>query len=200
MGAHLSLAPNIGTAHRLTIKNAFSELKRRTLLASAAAAPTNAKFNTWFCPNGALTMPRILRNAQGVLRQMNHFLNGNVSYTLFVSASTVARTAGATYGFVYPDLQLSTHLRPGSQLIIYLGTGWNAPLGVAQTDTGATHGRSTPVQVLAHELSHHFGTNGANINRGAYAEEQYDHAALDIVGLVSASYNADNYGYFIEEM
>ena len=111
------------------------------------------------------------------------------------------RTGSTAYGFVYPDLGRLPQ-RAGQLYIIYLGAHWQGQLAVGQAATGAAHGRDTQVQVLAHELSHHFGTNSAAIAGGAYSAEHYDAAALALVAAnpLYAAHNADNYEYYVEEM
>ena len=198
MPARLHLGANV--RNRQVIQVAWRTLSLRVPLALAHATAGGARFDTWFCPPGAGPVrARVQRNVRTLLQAMNNFLNGPTPYSVTVAMARQSSPNAATYGFVYPDLGRMPH-RPGQIYFIYLGTAWNAPLAVPPSPP-PSHARDTTVQVLAHELSHHFGTNARSIAGGLYTEEQYDDDALNLphVSPIYASHNADNYGYYIEE-
>ncbi len=202
MSARLSIGVNIRTNTR-AITDAFAQLKLRVPLALADATAGGPRFQEWFCPAGtwAGVRQRVQPKVVTLLDAMNVFLNGNSMYNLTVVGSRDDSPNAETYGYVYPDLgRMPQAASAGSQFFIYLGNHWNGVLAVANPPPPG-HARQTPVQVLAHELSHHFGTNSRAIDGGLYAAEHYDADALRLPdnSAIYAAHNADNYGYYIEE-
>jgi hypothetical protein len=146
----------------------------------------DALFQTWFCSSAnAKVAPEVRKTVSIILNAMDAFLNKTANEVTLQSRAT--GTNAGLYAYVYPDLG---RIREQGQWFIYLGPNFNSKpvpgLGCA----------NVPLLVLAHELSHHFGTNSQAIAK----QEVYDGPALDLAKdePLRAANNADNFGYFIE--
>ncbi len=121
--------------------------------------------------------------AARVLGVMDRFLR-ETSNTITVQPRGSLAEANV-YAYVYPDLG---RVREVGQWFIYLGPLFNAPprAGI----------RNMKLQKMAHEVSHHFGTNGTE----GYRVEHYEEDALLLPGRnpIYAAHNAENYAYFID--
>jgi len=145
----------------------------------------DADFRKFFCAATKASDAATVRgNARTVLGAMNEFLT-NTSNTVTVKLKGEHAEAG-DYAYVFPDLGRS---RTG-QWFIYLGPQFDS------TPAQNSGIRDIRLLTMAHELSHHFGTNSAD----GYKTEHYDADALQLPATnpVYASNNADNYGYFID--
>lgn len=146
----------------------------------------DADFRKFFCAATKADQAATVRNTVlAILGAMDRFLS-ETSNTVTVKLMGKHAEAG-DYGYVFADLG---RIGEVGQWFIYLGPQFNSdPL----QGSGV---RDVRLLTMAHELSHHFGTNSA----AGYKTEHYDDDALKLPATnpVYAANNADNYGYFIE--
>lgn len=192
MPAHFSVIanPNAAAIPKQTILDAGEALKKavRKALAkvNAAGYADDPLFQKFFCAAAKKAQAATVQAAVSkVLTAMDRFLN-ETSNTVTVQSKGKDAEAN-DYAYVWPDLGRT---KETGQWFVYLGPKFSsAPL----TGSGV---KSVPLLTLAHEMSHHFGTNGFD----PYKKEKYDGAgiALATSDPAYAAANADNYGYFIE--
>ena len=153
---------------------------------NAAGFATDAQFQRCFCAAAQAGQANAVRTTvRTILSAMDNFLS-NTSNTVTIKTKAVRAEAG-DYAYVYPDLG---RVGDVGQWFIYLGPQFNS------TPLPGSGVRDVRLLTLAHELSHHFGTNAVT----PYKTEHYDGAGLALTtsNPPYAANNADNYGYFIE--
>jgi hypothetical protein len=165
-------------------KNAISEaaLKlgpaiKKALVSAIAQDATYQEL--FYSVTGAKDTPQLRAEVNDlvkkVLSAMDNFLSNTSNIVSIVSRRN--RESAGIYAYIGRDLGRS-------------GTGqWFICLG--------PEFYSAPVVNLAHELSHHFGTNGLETG---YPDEIYDEEAMRLPSTepMYAASNADNYGHFVD--
>ncbi|MBN9560226.1 MAG: hypothetical protein J0H14_05785 [Alphaproteobacteria bacterium] len=126
---------------------------------------------------------------------MRDFANGAATVTLVVKATSQVGANSNAYAWGQGNRSSI------GQYILNLGSSFGIPYSGNQVQLTHNTTQGQCLQTISHELSHL--VFGANINPPtptAYTTEHYLDDALDLAGNdpVWASYNADNYGYFIE--
>jgi hypothetical protein len=133
-----------------------------------------------------------------VLAAMNRMVvaaNGHATITLAMKAE--AEYGANSNAYVWPQ---GTRARDG-QFILNLGSGFGTVYSSPTIALKLATGDGQALKTIAHELAHLlFGANQAPDCPVAYRPEQYREAALVAAtnDVAHASWNADNYGYFIE--
>ena len=161
-------------------------VKKAAVIINGQGYADDALFQKFFCAASKKDQAGAVRTAvTKVLNAMDKFLH-ETSNTITVQPQGKDAEAG-DYAYVWPDLGRMNEV---GQWFIYLGPKFNSSPAIG---SGIS---SVPLLTLAHELSHHFGSNGFD----PYKKEKYDDAALALPSSdpMYAGNNADNYGYFID--
>ncbi len=202
MSAKLFMDGTVMMGDRHTICKAFQTLQGAVPRAEMDALNAGVQYVRWFGVNTHHDFVNTRVTVVRTLHAMNVYLNGS-KYINTVSVTNKSRSISGkgAYGFAWPDPGRDVTVK-GLTFYIYLGAAWRGKLTVSREATYVPQVRSTQVQVLAHELSHHFGTNSNTGPLRAYAKEKYDDDALGlaVTDPLYAAHNADSYGYYIEEM
>jgi Lysine-specific metallo-endopeptidase len=161
-------------------------LKACVQRALANANIGNATYTKWF---GAALQPNVVT----VLTGMHSFLSG-AAITYLTIQRRGKNAQNSDYAYVQQDTTRSATSAASGNWFIYLGPRAFGNLNAFATAQAVNN---ILVLTLAHELSHHFGTNDSN---SAYDDEEYDADALALVGVNDdyAAHNADSFGYYVD--